>query len=90
LVKDFSSKGGGGLLHKYDDSLFDILSTLYPEHEWIPWKFVRVPRSTWNDENKIKKYLEAIGKELGIKELSDWNKVTTRVTVSKNSTLTNF
>ena len=52
---------------------------MYPEYEWLPWKFVRVPRGFWADTNNQKKFLNWAQNELGIKNYTDWYKVTPTV-----------
>jgi hypothetical protein len=79
-LKDFHNLGGGGLLSgKYNDSLALLLSTLYPEYDWLPWKFERAPRNYWEDENNQRKYVDWVSKELNIKKMEDWYKVSVKV-----------
>ena len=61
------------------DSLFKVLSAVYSEYEWLPWKFDIVPRNIWADVNNQKKFMEWAGKELKIKEMNDWYKVSVSV-----------
>jgi hypothetical protein len=78
-VKDFLELDGIGLLNKFNGSPPHLLSTVYPEYEWLPWKFKHLPSKYWNeDKNKIK-FLDWAGKQLGIKDYSDWYKVNARV-----------
>jgi hypothetical protein len=56
-----------------------MLSNLYPEQEWLPWEFAKCPRSFWDDKNNQKKYMEWAGKQLKVKEMSDWYKLTQQV-----------
>jgi hypothetical protein len=78
-IKDLNKVGGSSLLHKYNDSLSLLLSTVYPEYEWLPWKFIKSPRNYWENVNNQRKYIEWAGKQLNIKQLSDWYKVTRKV-----------
>ena len=57
------------------------MSTIYPEYEWLPWKFNRCPGSYWTEPANHKKFLDWLGKEIGIKEMSDWYNVTTLVQI---------
>jgi hypothetical protein len=80
-IKDFSLVGGNPILEKHANSLPLALSTAYPGYDWLPWKFdhFRVPSNYWDDvKNKIK-FLDFASKELKIKELSDWYKITSKV-----------
>ena len=68
--------GGLGLLHsKYNDSTFSMLQSLYPEYEWLPWKFSKCPRGYWNNLSNFKKFFAWAGGELNIKDKEDWYKV---------------
>jgi hypothetical protein len=71
----------------YNRSLLKTLQSIYPEHNWDPSKFVRVPADYWNDDNNQRSHLESVGKELGIKELDDWYKVSATEISSKVSFL---
>ena len=51
------------------------MSTAYPDYEWLPWKFPFVNRNFWDDVENQKKWIIWAGKELKIKELSDWYNV---------------
>ena len=50
---------------------------MYPEYEWLPWKFSKCERHFWGDSKNQRKFMDWAGKELGIKDMSDWYKVTT-------------
>ena len=78
-IKDILNVGGRGLLDKYQNSQILLLSQVYPEYEWLPWKFEYSPRNFWNNEDNKLKYLEWAGKQLGIKELNDWYKCSKEV-----------
>jgi hypothetical protein len=55
---------------------FDCLKRFYPQHNWDPLRFSRVPYRTWPDENMQRDALERVGREkLGIRELDDWYNV---------------
>jgi hypothetical protein len=72
--------GGMPLRAKYNGSISLLLSNLYPEYDWLPWRFTFCPQSYWNDLKNQRKFVEWAGNQLNIKEMSDWYKVTTRVT----------
>jgi hypothetical protein len=48
---------------------------MYPEYEWLPWKFDMCPNNFWEDVKNQKRFLDWAGKELKIKEMSDWYKI---------------
>jgi hypothetical protein len=70
------------LKHKYNGSPFQMLSSVYPEHNWLEWKFDRRPVNFWTNLGNQRKFLDWAGKELKIKELDDWYKVTLKVCFS--------
>ena len=71
--------GGKRLLVLHNGSMFQMLSTLFPEYEWLPWRFGKTPSNFWNNEQNQRKFIEWAGNELGIKNMSDWYKVTNEV-----------
>jgi hypothetical protein len=70
---------GAGWLKNASVSLHELLSTAYPQHEWLPWKFDQVPNYFWDDIQNQKKFLNWMGKQLKINSLEDWYKVTYKV-----------
>ena len=71
--------GGRQLLKIHNNSLFHILLTVYPEFEWLPWKFSFNQQRSWEDVEKQKEFIELAGKELKINELNDWYNVKNKV-----------
>jgi hypothetical protein len=47
----------------------------YARHTWIPWRFDSVPKGYWNDIKNQRSYIEWLGKEMGVTDLSDWYKI---------------
>jgi hypothetical protein len=75
-----SEIGGASLLNsKYKASPSLLLSTVYPDYDWLPWKFAKSAQNYWNDMKNQRKFLDWAAKQLKIKEMSDWLKVTTHV-----------
>ena len=77
-VKDLVSVGGSSLLWKYKTSPSKILQAVYPEYPWRLWEFSNSPMEIWKNPAIVKEFFDWAGKELGIKELGDWRKVTTK------------
>jgi hypothetical protein len=72
--------GGAKLLNKYKDSPLRMLSTIYPEYDWLPWKFNEpCPPNYWESVNNQRKFIDWAGKQLSVKEMSDWYKVSKMV-----------
>jgi hypothetical protein len=74
--------GGDGLLDRYQGSLVNILSSVYPEYEWLPWKFEKSTQNFWESVNNQKRFMDWAAKKLNIKEMSDWYKVSLKVTIA--------
>eukprot|EP01125_Pyxidicula_operculata_P009617 TRINITY_DN3159_c0_g2_i2.p1 TRINITY_DN3159_c0_g2~~TRINITY_DN3159_c0_g2_i2.p1 ORF type:complete len:521 (+),score=86.79 TRINITY_DN3159_c0_g2_i2:779-2341(+) len=70
---DFRKHGGYGLLKGYYN-YSPVLAIIrnYPEHEWQPWKFERVPVDHWDDRNNVRIYLTHLAKIYGYKKKDDW------------------
>jgi len=66
----------GGLLNKYSGSPLRFLEGVFPDAEWLPWKFYMSSHGTWDDiENHIK-YANWLGETLGYKNMDDWYQIT--------------
>lgn len=69
--------GAYGAIKKYKESIFFMLKTLYPEYNWLPWKFVQVPTSfKWKKQENIKEYCDWLYKTLGFTSNDDWYNLT--------------
>lgn len=52
--EDIKKYGGGGLLHKYNNSLSGLLVSNFPSYPWRMWKFVHSPIHYWNQiQNQV-------------------------------------
>jgi hypothetical protein len=56
-----------------------MLTTVYPDLEWLPWKFDKCPRHYWEDLKNQRKFLNWLGKELNINNFEEWYKVNKQV-----------
>ena len=72
--------GGGPVLAKYNFSISNMLSKVFPELNWEPLRFHKVPQNYWASPAHQKAFLETVGAELGIDsgDLSGWYHVTTK------------
>jgi hypothetical protein len=66
----------------YKGSILRLLSTLYPDYDWLPWKFDDCPLQFWTDPKNQKKFIDWAAVELNIKTTSDWYNVSIQVTAS--------
>jgi hypothetical protein len=56
-------------------TLNSALLNVYPEHEWLSWKFDQVPKGYWNKKENQKKLLDWLGEILKIKNLDAWYRI---------------
>jgi hypothetical protein len=60
------------VLKLYGGSLAKALMNVYPEYNWILWKFVQVPHHTWDNKENVKQFVHWAANELGISSLQEW------------------
>lgn len=68
----------GLLLGRYDSDVYKMLTTVFPEYQWLPWRFKKVrisPNSIKEDRETIKLALSFIEKECNVAKLQDWYEV---------------
>eukprot|EP01125_Pyxidicula_operculata_P005135 TRINITY_DN1872_c0_g1_i3.p1 TRINITY_DN1872_c0_g1~~TRINITY_DN1872_c0_g1_i3.p1 ORF type:complete len:425 (+),score=30.54 TRINITY_DN1872_c0_g1_i3:740-2014(+) len=71
---------GSGILSKYNNSIFKMLSALYPDYPWERHKFQKVSKNFWKSPENIKSTIDSISKELGIVDPSkDWYRVSDKI-----------
>lgn len=51
--------GGGGLLTHYNNSLHDLLTSVFPNYSWEPWR-LGVAETFWNHPQNLKQYFDWI------------------------------
>ena len=66
---------GGGILNYYKGSPVKLVTSIYPNHNWLIWKFKVIPTGTWNNKKIQKEYMEWLGKELGYTTMEHWYKI---------------
>jgi hypothetical protein len=64
------------LLHHYNDSMYQALTSIYPEYKWLPWRFRACPRGYWNDINNQRMFMDHVATVLNIQKPEDWYSVT--------------
>tara|TARA_B100000424_G_scaffold232127_1_gene194730 strand:+ start:235 stop:1836 length:1602 start_codon:yes stop_codon:yes gene_type:complete len=78
--KDFHNNYGGGLLASYyKDSPLTFVTSVFPDINWLPWKFAYTPTIYWKEKENHKLYADWLGEELGFKTMEDWYKITGKV-----------
>ena len=56
-----------------------MLKGVYPEYDWLPWKFIKAPDGFWADKKNQRIFIQWVSQQLNIKEMSDWYKVSRKV-----------
>jgi len=49
--------------------------TLYPNVEWLPWKFSTAPRQFWSHVASQRRYMDWLGVQLGYRGREDWYQI---------------
>jgi hypothetical protein len=65
----FASKGGDRILTLYEENLCAVLKGVYPDYEWLPWKFKSVPKHFWTTEKNRFDFFRWIESDMQLKEL---------------------
>ena len=74
-VDDIMENNGTGVMQYCHSNVYHLLKEAYPEHDWKPWLFHKVPKGFWNSKENQRKFLDWIGDQMSIKTFSDWYKV---------------
>jgi hypothetical protein len=77
--RDIIEHGGASLLHRFNNSPSEALKTIYCEFLW-EWKkkekgFANVQKGYWDIKENRVNLIERIGKELHVKDLDDWYRI---------------
>ena len=78
--KDIYQHGGVSIIDSYyNNSPSKALKSLYPEHQWLMWKFLFTPKhyksQLMMDDSEMEKFVNWLSKELSIDQLEDWYRV---------------
>jgi hypothetical protein len=77
-TQDIKDYGGTGLTKLFNDSVYDIVKSAFPQHDWLPWKFSYIPQSIWQrDPDLVNRFFNYIGAKLKISSMDQWYGVTT-------------
>jgi len=74
-LKDYQGRGGSGLLNLYRNSPSAMLKAVFPELEWLPWKFSTMPRRIWEDKEAMHSALKLIKTTFSIKSDEEWRRL---------------
>lgn len=67
--------GNGMVNNSRKYAYYNILKKIYPEYNWLPWKFTRASDKFWEDINNQRKYMEWLFKKLNYINIEDWSKI---------------
>ena len=76
-MQDIKSIGGSALIDIYGGSLFKLLSAIYTDYEWLPWRFSQ--QNYFENLENQKKFLCWVELQLKISEKKDWYNVKGKV-----------
>eukprot|EP01122_Echinamoeba_exundans_P010752 TRINITY_DN408_c0_g1_i1.p1 TRINITY_DN408_c0_g1~~TRINITY_DN408_c0_g1_i1.p1 ORF type:complete len:476 (-),score=30.93 TRINITY_DN408_c0_g1_i1:389-1816(-) len=62
--RQFVHHGAKAILRMYEDSPYKLLSKVYPEHEWLPWRFKVAPHGFWPDIKNQRVFMEYLLKNI--------------------------
>ena len=60
------------LFESYHNSTYNLLSNVYPHHDWNKWKFKPI---SWEDPNIRLQFFDWLSNKLGFKNLDNWYNV---------------
>jgi hypothetical protein len=76
-INDFKDNHGSGFLSVcYDSSPILAVTTNFPDHDWKEWLFTATPHGFWDDPRNRNRYMQWLGRRLGIRKPDDWYRVT--------------
>jgi hypothetical protein len=52
---------------------------LYPEYNWLPWKFTVTPRGHWDNVANQRNFMDWVAKEMNFTNFTDWYQVLQKV-----------
>jgi len=73
------NKGGGLLTHKYNASPIMFVKSVFPDGEWLPWKFNMTPLHYWNNKENHIMFANWLGKTLGYQNMDDWYQINDKI-----------
>ena len=69
---------GVTLLCRYNGSMPKLLTAVYPDYVWLPWKFTHPPKNLWEDDAVFEQIFLHTQRALNISEREGWQRVTRR------------
>jgi hypothetical protein len=81
VSQEIQELGGVGILGNYKNSPLLLISTVYPEYDWLPWKFNVTPHGFWSDKKNQRNFMDWAAKELNYKNKEDWYNISVKVSL---------
>jgi len=75
-IKDFVAHGGRSLIIRFNNRPSALLRAVFPEYDWLPWRFKYTPARSYEDPVVMKKAIAFVERELKLREVSEWHRVT--------------
>jgi hypothetical protein len=63
------------ILKQTRQSLSAALKKVYPEHDWVDWKFRKLPHRFWKDKANRRRFFDYVAKQLNITSFEGWYRV---------------
>lgn len=78
-MKEFKDKVNKKLSLPDKSSPYLLLKAVYPDYEWLPWKFTKSPSKLWDDPNNQFKFIKWAENQLKVEKVSDWYNIPYKV-----------
>jgi hypothetical protein len=78
-VETIEKLGGGPMLSHYNGYLHKAIPQIYPEIQYVVWRFKDIPENFWEDSSKRSEFFSWISKHLKIEKNIDWYRVSKEV-----------
>jgi hypothetical protein len=59
-----------------------LITTVYSDYKWLPWKFIYTPRNFWKDSANCRLFLEHYKQDLNIKNNEDWANISAETIIN--------
>ncbi len=63
------------IIRYYNDSMYLMLSSIYPNSHWVPWKFKRFPAKISINGNIKEMVLKELEEKFNINSAEDWSRI---------------
>lgn len=64
-AQQIAQHGGHRLLSLYKSSPAEIMTTLFPQHQWDKWKFTRSPKLWWKKSSDQRQLMDRLKQQFG-------------------------